>query len=199
MSTEYDNKAIRDATASSRFAQLGKLGETIFHAKDLATLWGIENLNTLYVTLKRYAEQGLLYRIQKGLYSLKPIEDINPKLLGIKALHQYAYVSCETVLAEHGIIQQAIPWVTLVSSESKKFHLGSHQYYSRRLADKFLYNAFDIEDVAGVLQANRERAVADLLYFNRHAFFDGAKLLDWVEVQRIQKEIGYPVTQPQSI
>jgi len=185
MSTGYNNDA------SGRFADLARMGETVFHARDLANLWRIENNNTLYTTLKRYFRRGLLFRIYKGLYSLKPVGEIDPLLLGAKALHRYAYVSTETILAEAGLIQQKINRITFVSAKSIKFSIGDNGYQSRQLADKFLFHPAGIVKKDGIFIATPERAVADLLYFNPQAFFDAAHLIGWRKVKRIQKEIGY--------
>lgn len=179
----------------SRFSQLAKLGILIFHTGDLANLWQIKNTHNLHVTLKRYAEKGLLTRIYRGMYSLKPVEELDPLLLGIKALHRYCYVSAETVLAEGGIIQQIIEQITLVSSVSRKFSIGNYNFHSRKLADKFLYNEAGITEKNGIRKASVERAVADLLYFNPKAHFDAERLIDWRKVRQIQKSVGYPLTQ----
>ena len=177
-----------------RFAQLAKLGAIVFHIGDLAVLWQIKDRNTLHTTLKRYVQQGLLVRIYRGLYSLKPIEQIDPFLLGVKALHKYAYISAETILAQAGIIQQIIRQITLVSSQSKRFSIGGNHYYSRKLADQFLYNPIGINEGYGVKKATMERAAADLLYFNPYANFDAEKFINWRKIKYIQKQIGYPLT-----
>lgn len=78
MSTGYWN--IVDKTAQWRFAQVAKLGEIVFRADDLANLWQITNKNTLHTTLSRYVKKGLLFRIWKGLYSVRPVADIDPFL-----------------------------------------------------------------------------------------------------------------------
>jgi len=75
-------------TTQRRFVEIARLREVIFHVSDLANLWNINNSNTLYTTLKRYSQAGLIHRIQKGMYSLIPIDDLDPLLLGIKALHK---------------------------------------------------------------------------------------------------------------
>ena len=181
-------------TTQQRFAYLAKLSEIVFHSKDLANLWGIKNKNTLHTTLKRYAQQGLIYRIYRGFYALKPISELDPYLLGVKALHEYAYISTETVLANVGIINQVIDKITLISSKSKKFKIGNHNFYSRQLDDRFLYQTIGIENINGVKVATPARAVADLIYFNPRAHFDNPKLIDWKEVKNIQKIIGYPIT-----
>ena len=176
----------------NRFAQIAKLGITIFHAKDLANLWQIKEANTLYTTLTRYVKQGLLYRIYKGFYALKPINELNPLLLGLKALHEFSYISTETVLSQAGVIFQSSNNITLISSKSKKFNIGNNYYCSRQLADKFLFNSIGIKDCQGIKIATTERAVADLLYFNAKTHFDAPNFINWKEVKKIQKNIGYP-------
>jgi len=194
MSTDRINNKENTALYQQRFVQLARMGIFVFHAGDLANLWKIRNRNTLYTTLKRYVKGGLLHRIYKGLYSLKPIEQIDPFLLGVKALHKYAYISAETVLAQAGIIQQIIGQITLVSSQSKRFSINGNHYYSRKLADQFLYNPIGINEGYGVKKATMERAAADLLYFNPYANFDAEKFINWRKIKYIQKQIGYPLT-----
>jgi len=193
MGTGYES--VDDRTAQGRFAKLARIGEVVFHAGDLANLWHITNKNTLYTSLKRYVKRGFLFRIRKGLYSVKPPEEVSGELLGVKALHGYAYVSTETVLARAGLIFQHIPYITLVSGKSKRFSLAGQDYFSRKLAVKFLYNSAGIfVGDHGVLAASAERAIADLLYFNPHAYIDAAEssLLDWGKVALIQEAVGYP-------
>jgi predicted transcriptional regulator of viral defense system len=177
---------------AKRIAILGLKGEKLFHTKDAATLWGIGNENTLRVTLKRYCDGGLLYRVYKGLYSLIPPSQIDPILLGAKALHQFSYLSTESVLFQEGYLSQ-VPYVyTYVSLQSKNFNILSHHYKSRQLKRIFLYNPVGISEVDGVKRASPERAIADLLYFHPKKYFD--KQPDWEKVKRIQEYIRYPLT-----
>ena len=181
----------------NKFAQLAQLNETIFHTKDLANLWGITNRNTLYTTLKRYAQKKLLFRIYKGLYSLKPLDEIDPLFLGIKAIHDYTYISTESALSLNGITQQYNPIITLISPYSKQFTIGPHTYRSRKLTDQFLYHPEGIIQKNNIRQASSERAIADLLYFNPYTYFDAdaiSKKINWKKIQKIQKKIGYPLT-----
>ena len=188
MSTEKINDSAR------RMVALAQREEVIFHVDDLAILWDIHNRNTLYTALKRYAQSNLLYRLQKGLYSLFSPEKLNPQLIGMKWLHRYGYVSTETVLSQSGVLSQVFPAITLVSSISRQFQVGNHSFRSRQLRDDFLFNPSGIYDDHGVKVASIERAVADLLYFNRHAHLDVPRMVDWGEVKRLQKTIGYHVT-----
>ncbi len=194
MSTVKTNQKTVKGLYKERFAQLAKLGILVFHTGDLANLWQIKNPNLLHTTLKRYAQEGLIIRIQRGLYSLLPVEKIDPKFLGLKVLHRHGYISTETVLAQKGIIFQNIPQITLISSISQKFTIGNNQYYCRKLADKFLFNDAGIIIENGMRIATVERAVADLLYFNPKYHFDASHLINWLNVRTIQKQIGYPQT-----
>jgi hypothetical protein len=194
MYTVKNNNKSKKGLYLLRFSQIAKLGILLFHTSDLANLWQIKDPNNLHTTLKRYVQKGLLVRIYRGLYSLKPVEQLNPALIGLKALHKYAYVSAETVLSQNGIIQQKIDQLTLVSSISKKFSIEPFDFYSRQLADKFLYNEIGITVENGIKKASIERAVADLLYFNPSAYFDAENLIDWRKVKTIQKAVGYPLT-----
>ncbi|MEK7633779.1 MAG: hypothetical protein AAB437_02965 [Patescibacteria group bacterium] len=174
-----------------RIDTLLKLKEKLFHTNDLALLWGITNKNTLYTTIKRYIQKGVLIPIHKGFYSTVPINQVNPFKLAIGFLHQFAYVSCETILVREGIIFQKENYLTLVSSVSKKFTIADHSYLVRQLKDNYLYYDRGVDNVGGVMTASIERAVADLLYFNPNYYFDNKKRIDWKRVKIIQKEVGY--------
>ncbi|MFH1029718.1 MAG: hypothetical protein V1770_00480 [bacterium] len=176
-----------------KMAKIAKFGQVLYHTEDLANLWQITKSNTLYTTIKRYIKKGILFKIYKGFYSIKPIEDVEPFLLGSKALHEYCYVSAETVLAQEGIIQQNIDYITFISSRSKHFSIGENNYYSRRLKDEFLFQQEGIIEKNGIKFATVNRAIADILYFNPKTYFDAAKFIDWKEVRKMQKRIGYRV------
>ena len=180
-------------TTQRRFVEIARLGEVVFHVSDLANLWNINNSNTLYTTLKRYSQAGLIHRIQKGMYSLIPVDDLDPSLLGIKAMHKYAYISTETVLFREGIINQKPRSVTIISSVSKKFIINSNTYISRQLNDRYLFNPEGIHKSNKILTASVERAAADLLYFNAKTYFDAANLINWERVSEIQKALGYTI------
>ena len=189
-----NKKLNKISTQAQRLAKINQLGQIIFHASDLANLWQINNANTLRTTLKRYAQNGLLYRIYRGFYALKPVDKLEPLLLGVKALHEFAYVSLETVLADAGVIFQAGRRFTLVSSKSKNFSIGDYQYRSRKLSDQHLFNPAGIREANGVKLADVNRAVADMLYYNPKFYFDAGRLINWRQVKKIQLAIGYPLT-----
>ena len=164
---------------------------TLFHTQDLAILWQIDNKNTLYTTISRYVNKGVLNRIHKGFYSTVPFDALDAVELGISHLHTFSYLSCETVLFQHGIINQPANYITLVSSKSEKFAIRQYHYLARQMKPEYLYNPVGITKTQHYRVASAERAVADMLYFNPRYYFDAPNLVDWDEVAVIQERIGY--------
>lgn len=183
---------LKNNISAQRIALLAKKQEIIFHVDDLANLWEIADRNTLRVTLKRYTDNQLLYRIYRGFYALLPLSELDPVMLGAKALHQFCYISTETVLWREGFISQTPSMYTFISSISKDFRIGPHRFKSRKLHDRYLYQPEGLITQNGVKQALPERAIADMLYFNPLFHFD--RPVQWGKIKKIQKEVGYPLT-----
>lgn len=188
------SKKIR-ISAGERLSSLSALGESVFHADDVANLWGIANKNTLYTTLSRYVAGGLIHRVYKGLYAVKKIKEINPLLLGVKSLHSSAYVSCESVLYKEGVLNQPPQEIVVVSRFSKHFSIAGINYRSRKMRDEFLFNDAGIEMKDGVRIASLPRAIADTLYFNPKKYFDAvnSNLINWNKVKEIVIAVGYNI------
>jgi len=168
-----------------------KQNQKVFHTQDLALLWGIINKNTLYTTIKRYVNKGVLIPIHKGFYSTIPVQNIDPIRVGVGFLHTYAYLSTETILLKSGIIFQDMKIITFISDKSTSFSIGKNDYKSRKMSDCYLNNDCGLERKDGIFYASPERAVADMLYFNPKQYFDNKKEIDWKKVKKIQKEVGY--------
>lgn len=171
--------------------KLLKAGRKLWHTQDLALLWGVINRNTLYTTVKRYVDKGILIPIHKGLYSTLPLSDLDPVEVGLAIWHRYAYVSCETILARCGLIFQAVYPVTLVSSQPGKFAVGGQQFLVRQMVGPCLFQTAGIGQKGSVFEADCDRAAADMLYFDPKYHFDGAGQIDWQRIRQIQKEVGY--------
>lgn len=173
-------------------ALLAKKQEVIFHINDLANLWKITDRNTLRVTLKRYTDNGLLHRIYRGFYSFQPLSELDPIVLGAKALHAFCYLSTETILWQNGFISQKPSAETFISGMSRSFEIGPHRFKSRRLHDRYLYQPTHLLTKNGVKLAMPERAIADMLYFNPRFHFD--RPIQWQKIKKVQMDIGYPLT-----
>jgi predicted transcriptional regulator of viral defense system len=173
-----------------KIAILLKQKEKLFHTADLAVLWKISNLKTLYQTIYRLVKKGILFRVQKGFYSVVPLGQINPINLGFRAINSFAYLSTESVLSMKGVINQPVNKITFVSSFSDNFVLEENIYLVRQLKVRSLHNTLGItEDEQGFLVANLERAVVDMLYFRPQYHFDGVDLINWNLVKNYKKQI----------
>lgn len=188
MKTDYTLK-------NNKIKQLANSGEVLFRDSDLAVLWRIASRNTLYTTIKRYVQAGLLERIKHGIYSLQSFEVINPDALGARIIHSYCYISTETVLEREGLLKPKVQSITFVGSSSRKFGVRGHSFSSRKMKDEFLYNTTGMYSKGGVNYASAARAIADILYFNPRYYFDAhsENSIDWGKVAEIQKTIGYPL------
>jgi hypothetical protein len=109
-----------------------------------------------------------------------------------RTLHQYCYLSTETVLWESGIILQTPQTFTFVSADARRFSIHGHRIVSRQLHDRFLHHPAGIVTEGGVRRATVERAVCDLLYFQPTYHFDHP--IDWTAIRSLQQDIGYPLT-----
>jgi predicted transcriptional regulator of viral defense system len=175
-----------------RMRELNQQEQKLFHTNDLAVLWGIANKHTLYVTISRYIDKGILFPVFKGLYATVPITSLDPLAVGKAVIHRYTYLSTESVLSMAGVISQAVFDHTFVADQSKRVMVGSWSFRYRQLKAEFLFNPAGIIDQNGVLIATVERAVADMLYFNPKYHLDITGNVDLERVHSIQEEVGYP-------
>ena len=152
-----------------------KSKEKLFHTQDLALLWEIENRNTLYTTIKRYVQKGILIQITKGLYSTVPVHEIDKFELGTALIHKFRYVSCETVLFLEGVINQMVYPITFVSSVSQRIGFNGTMYIYRQAKPEILLNPENIIQKDGYFMATKERAISDMLYFNPKYYFDNTQ------------------------
>jgi hypothetical protein len=174
-----------------RIRELLQFERKLYHTNDLAVLWGINNRQTLYMTITRYIDAGVLYPVYKGLYATIPIAALNPLELGVAIIHRYTYLTTESVLAQAGVILQAVYDYTFATDQSKRVKVGGWSFRYRKLKDEYLYHPAGILNREGILTASVERAAADLLYFNPKAHFDIPELIDFDQVRAIRQEIGY--------
>lgn len=180
---------------NNKIKQLANSREALFRDSDLAVLWNIQNKNTLYTTIKRYVQDGLLERIKHGIYSLRSFDEISSDILGAKVIHGYCYISAETVLEREGLLRPKVQSITFVGGASRKFNVRESSFSVRKMKDEFLHNTIGIYSKGGVNYASVPRAVADLLYFNPRYHFDAGSKdgIDWKQVREMQKAIGFPL------
>lgn len=166
--------------------------QQIFRTQDLKTIWQISNPKTLHQTIYRFKKKKILFSIQKGFYSIVPIDQLDPTEIGFRAINSFCYLSTESVLAKHGIINQSPSKTTFISNKSLNFIINDNYYLVRQLKTISLNNPIGIgQNDQGIFTANIERAVADMLYFQPNYHFDADSLIDWKTVKNYQSELNY--------
>ncbi len=171
---------------------LAQQPQKLFHTSDLKVLWNITNQNTLYKTINRLIKKKVLIPIQKGFYSIVPLDQLNPIQIGFRAINGFNYLSTESILAKNGIINQSPSKFTFISHKSLNFIINNNHFLVRQLKTTSLNNPIGIsQNDQGVFIANTERAVADMLYFQPNYHFDADILIDWKTVKNYQSELNY--------
>jgi len=160
---------------------INRTGRRIFTAADIAKLIGSTNTNTIYKTVERLTRNGILSKLNKGLYFATATP---PELFEVaNVLYVPSYVSLESALYRYGVISQAPYTITSVSTnKSKKKTAFNNEFEYTHLNSKYFFGY--VKD-RHVLIASREKALLDLLYLaskkSRHINFDG---IDWKTINR---------------
>lgn len=166
--------------------------QKLFHTSDLKILWGVSNQSTLYQTIYRLIKKEIFTRVYKGLYSLVPLNQLDPVEIGFRAINHFSYLSTESVLSKNGIINQSPTKITFVSGSPARFNINGNDYVVRQLKSPCLHNSLGItQNDKGVLMATTERAIADMLYFQPSYHFDADNLINWKLVKNYQQQLGY--------
>lgn len=173
-----------------RINELIKTGKNVFPIQDIAFIWKIKNKNTLYTTLKRYVKKGLIYRLRKGIYSLKPKNQLSILEIASAIIPGYHYLSTETILQKEGVIFQSSNQLTFVANKNLKIKFDDYLIRTRKMKADYLFNPLGIKKENHTLIADKERAITDILYFNKNYHFDN-KIINWKKVKHYQKLIGY--------
>ncbi len=177
---------------TNKIAILAQQPQKIFHTSDLKILWNITNQNTLYKTITRFIKKKNIFSIQKGFYSIIPINQLNPLEIGFRAIKSFSYLSTESVLAKDGIINQSPSKITFISQKSANLIINNTYYLIRQLKAQSLYNPLGIkQNNLGVFVASTERAVADMLYFQPKYHFDNDGKINWKLVNNYQIQLDY--------
>ena len=179
-----------------RISELIQVNRRVFHTNDLATLWEIENRQTLYTTISRYIDRRILFPVYKGLYATVPLSDLDPLELGPAIAHSYTYLTTESVLDRAGAVSQPARVYTFAAGQSRRVSVGGWTFRFRQLKDEYLHNPSGVEWEDPAFIASPERAAADMLYYNPTFHFDVPEAIDFDRVRELQEEIGYPHAGP---
>jgi predicted transcriptional regulator of viral defense system len=116
-------------------------------------------------TLRRLQAAGHVWRVRHGLWSLA--EPTEPLALAeyVTAPHP-SYVSLQTALHLHGMIEQIPTVIYLVSlSRSRRVRTSVGTFSVHRIGPEF-FGGFDVLPASGVKLASPEKALLDVLYLS---------------------------------
>ena len=139
---------------------LQKINKPFYTIADLEKIAGLQR-NSLYVALKRWVAGGIIERVAQGIYlpmgSVISIETL--------AAHLYLpnYLSFESVLAGHGILNLIPYTITFATSRKTKRYLFRNQEVEFRQIARDLFFGFEMR--SGIYIASPEKAFLDEVYF----------------------------------
>lgn len=151
--------AKRRKTQIDIFKKLKAIEKPYFSIADLEKVLGLKR-KSLYVALNRMVKSGLLNRIKRGIYevsfSKNKIEEI------ANQLYFPSYLSFESVLFKHGIMDQIPYTLTFATSrKSKKLILAERETEYRQIKKELF---FGYKKEGGILTAEPEKALLDQIY-----------------------------------
>ena len=141
--------------------------EPVFHAALLKA--GNETDAALRLQLTRWTRAGKLAQLRRGVYALAPPyrkKEPHPFVIA-NALRRGGYVSLQSALAHHGMIPEAVPVVTSVTtgrSEHLKTPMGRFLFRHVKSSCFFGYEQVELRQDQSAFVATPEKALLDLVY-----------------------------------
>ncbi len=156
--------------------------KTIFSTKDIALLWGEKREAATRVRLSKYAKNGRLIRVCRGIYA----KDENYDRFELSTrIYTPSYISFETILNRRGINFQYYETIFVASYVSRDIIAGGQKISFIRIKDYVLSNVAGIEHNNDVTIATKERAFLDRVYVSGNYHFDNLSALNWDKVFEI--------------
>ena len=119
--------------------------------------------------ISRWVASGRLSQLRRGLYALaQPHARERPDVLAVAAcLHRPSYVSLQSALAYHGVIPEAVPVVTSVTTgRPRRFRTLFGEFVYRHVHPGLFWGYQKVEVGAGqpIYMALPEKALLDLFH-----------------------------------
>ena len=135
------------------------LNKSFFTIADLEKITGLAR-KSLYVTLKRWVDDGLMERVGQGIY-IPAMMDVSLENVAAQ-LYIPNYLSFESALARYGILNMVPYTLTFATPrKTKKFTLRKQGVEFRQISPK-LFFGYEIKN--GINIAIPEKAFLDQLY-----------------------------------
>jgi predicted transcriptional regulator of viral defense system len=156
--------------------------KTVFTTKDIALLWGETAENALRVRLSKYAKDGKLVRVHRGVYA----KDRNYDCFELATrIYTPSYISFETVLTRTGVNFQYYGNIFVASYVSRELMVDGQKISFVRMKTDILSNPVGINHAGEYSIATKERAFLDRVAISKDYHFDHLDVLDWDKVFEI--------------
>lgn len=149
------------------------------------------NTNQVYATypefnrnnLGQWVKKGYLIRLRQGYYAFPEYRDSTEfSLYFANIIYKPSYISLYTALSFYGIIPEAVPQITSVTTlKTMKFSndFGDYSYKNIKPDMMFGYDLREMKDGRRIMFASPEKALIDLFYL--YPFYSGER--DIVELR----------------
>lgn len=144
--------------------KLKNLGFRLFTGREFQAVAGVSEVAAKFLLI-RYTRKGLLRRLRRGLYA--SADRMPSPWFMANQLYRPSYISLESALSYYGLIPESIFAVTSVTTRAtRELEAGDHLYRYRTIKRQAFcgYRSIAV-DRETVLIAEREKALADYLYF----------------------------------
>ncbi len=139
---------------------LERINKPFYSIADIEKITGVSR-KSIYVTLNRLVEKGILERIGTGIYRLFTAKVSVEKIAG--SLYMPNYLSFESALSRHGILNLIPYTLTFAAPRKTKRSVIEGRDVEFRQIKKNLFWGYEIQ--GGIYVAKPEKAFLDLVYF----------------------------------
>lgn len=139
-------------------------GFKVFSGQEFQAVTGSNEVTAKFMLI-RYTQKGLLRRLKRGLY-VSINRTPSPWLIA-NQLYKPSYLSLESALSYYGLIPESVFSVISVTTKTtREFEAGDHRYLYRTIKRR-AFGGYRSIEIGGepILIAEREKALADYLYF----------------------------------
>jgi len=144
-----------------------KLAETrlkIFTGRDFQRIAGVSKTAASFLLI-RYTKRGYLCRLKRGLYASRG--RMPSRWAVANKIYTPSYISLSSALSYYGILPESVYSVTSITTKTTRQFKADEVAYIYRTMKREAFTGYRAAEISGetVLIAEKEKAVADYLYF----------------------------------
>ena len=138
--------------------------------------------------LGRWVTQGYLIRLRQGYYAFPEYRESTEFALHFaNVIYKPSYISLHTALSFYGIIPEAVPQITSVTTlKTIRFSNDFGEYSYKNIKPEMMFG-YDLKEMEGgrrIMFATPEKALADILYL--YPFYDTER-----EIEELRLDESY--------